>query len=346
MSWTASDKSPSFWQLQALGWGGFTVLVVGVVMTHPDHARTVAGNTGAIASMILGSIALRPLCRALVRRPMSWYARAAWALAGASVGGVIAAVATELLFAGPDGMSRGELARDAVQFTFVLFLWCNLYFSIKERQRLAREREQLLRAESEAKTARLSALRYQLDPHFLFNALNAVSTLVLAGNTTGATRMLAQLGELLRTTFDNDVALEIPLSSEVALARQYLAIEQTRLGARLTVDMDIAPDTVDALVPTLLLQPLIENAVRHGVAPQIAGGTIAVRTARHEQQLHIQITNSGRAGAVRSRGVGLTNTAERLATLYGADHRFALGWPEAGGCDVTLELPYRTACAR
>jgi two-component system, LytTR family, sensor kinase len=345
MSWTASDHRPSFWQLQVLGWGGFALLVTAVALQQPNHARTPVANATAIASMILASIALRPLCRGLMRRPLSWYARATFAFAASFVAGLVTALTIKLLLAGPAGVSRGELARDAVQFAFVLFLWCSLYFSIKEWQRLAREREQVLRAESEAKTARLSALRYQLDPHFLFNTLNAISTLVLAGNTTGATRMLAQLGELLRTTFDNDVALEIPLANEIAIARQYLAIEQTRLGPRLTLDIDIAPDTVDALVPTLLLQPLIENAVRHGVAPLIAGGTVAVRTSRHDQQLQIRITNSGRAGAARTRGVGLTNTAERLATLYGPDHRFALGWPESGGCDVTLELPYRTACA-
>jgi two-component system, LytTR family, sensor kinase len=190
-------------------------------------------------------------------------------------------------------------------------------------------------------------LRYQLNPHFLFNSLNAVSTLVLDGKATAATRMLAQIGDLLRSSLDSEVTAEVALSQELIFTEGYLAIEQTRLGDRLKFDMVIPMETRDALVPNMLLQPLVENAVRYGVAPLIEGGRIAIVSALHANRLRIVIGNSGRRGEGEQKkngsGIGLGNTAERLKTLYGADFEFSLAWPEAGGCEVVLELPLRRA---
>ena len=141
---------------------------------------------------------------------------------------------------------------------------------------------------------------------------------------------------------------ELPLSQELVLTERYLAIEQARLGDRLRVDLDISPETLTAFVPSLLLQPLVENAVRHGIAPLVEGGKIAVRSQRHDSRVHISIVNSGRrhdrihAQAANTTGIGLTNTAERLRTLYGPDHYFGLEWPATGGCQVTVEIPFRT----
>jgi LytS/YehU family sensor histidine kinase len=215
-----------------------------------------------------------------------------------------------------------------------------------------RERERLLRAEAEVRDVRLSALRYQLNPHFLFNSLNAVSTLVLEGNPPAATRMLAQIGEFLRTILDNEAVPETPLSQEIAFAEQYLAIEQTRLGSRLRVEVAISPETFDALVPSMLLQPLIENAVRHGIASLVEGGTIRIESKLQGAQLQIRVQNSGpvSSGLVApngaANGIGISNTAERLKTLYAAEHKFVLQWPEAGGCEVTVELPFRKSTQR
>jgi two-component system LytT family sensor kinase len=227
---------------------------------------------------------------------------------------------------------------------FMLFMWCSLYFSIKQWQQSSIEKERLLRAESEVREARLLALRYQLNPHFLFNSLNAVSTLVLDGNAPAATRMLAQIGDLLRSSLDIEVTAEVALAQELVFTAGYLAIEQTRLGDRLKYDMIIPMETRDAMVPSMLLQPLVENAVRYGVAPLVEGGWIAIKSALHGDKLRIVIENSGSRESEQQRhgtGIGLGNTAERLKTLYGTDFEFSLRWPEAGGCKVELELPCR-----
>src|SRR6202167_6439562 len=184
----------------------------------------------------------------LVRRGLSWMALETRAFAWSLGAGAITAYGAELLAFGIRPLDWGDWLVTYTQATFTLFLWCSLYFSIKQWQQSARERERLLRAESEVRDVRLSALRYQINPHFLFNSLNPVSTLVLEGNPPAATRMLAQIGEFLRTILDHDAVLETPLSQEIAFTRQYLAIELTRLGGRLRTEMSIAPETLGALV--------------------------------------------------------------------------------------------------
>jgi LytS/YehU family sensor histidine kinase len=157
--------------------------------------------------------------------------------------------------------------------------------------------------------------------------------------------MLAQIGDLLRTSLDSEVSTEVTLSQELAFTEGYLAIEQTRLGGRLRIDIAVPMETREFLVPNMLLQPLVENAVRYGVAPWIEGGWIAIKSAVDADRLRIVIRNSGRRGEGEQKkngnGIGLGNTAERLKTLYGANFEFSLGWPEAGGCEVVLALPLR-----
>lgn len=292
---------------------------------------------------------MRPVCRFLMRRGLTWTVLEMRAIVCCIPAAAVASFLIEVAKFPNRPLNWAVWLVNSMQATFFLFVWCSLYFSVKQWQQAARERERLLRAEAEARDARLSALRYQLNPHFLFNSLNAVSTLVLDGNAPAATDMLSQIGEFLRTTLDGEAVAETTLSQEIAFTEQYLAIEQTRLGGRLRVEIAISPETLGALVPSMLLQPLVENAVRHGVAPIVGGGTIRIQSKLNGAQLQISIQNSG---APRSRvesinqpahGIGLSNTAERLKTLYSSAHKFALQWPEAGGCQVTVELPLRIA---
>jgi two-component system, LytTR family, sensor kinase len=307
--------------------------------------QTVCWGTAFGASCLL-----RPLCRSLLRKPRPWLAFALRAFALSAVAGTFTTIIAEAIKLRGARIVWADSLDEWLQFSLILFLWSTLYFSIKQWQQSARERDRLVRAESEARAARLNALRYQLNPHFLFNSLNAASTLVLQGRAAAATRMLAQIGELLRTTLDNDASPEIPLSLELAFVEQYLAIEQTRLGDRLRVDTAISPETLDAVVPSMLLQPLVENAVRHGVAPVMAGGLIAISSISRDDRLLMTIRNSGPhpngnslPTIPPSKGIGLANTAERLKTLYGDNQSFSLRSLEAGGYEVTIDIPFRKA---
>jgi two-component system LytT family sensor kinase len=338
----------SFWQIQVIGWSCFYLynLLESIhgFLTKRVHVKE---QTVPIALMFLASFALRPYCRWLLRQSESWMAFELKAAVAALVTSIPVACGAGLILQNFYVVPWHALVTVWAWSALVLFMWCSLYFSIKQWQQSSKERERLLRAESEVREARLLALRYQLNPHFLFNSLNAVSTLVLDGNARAATRMLAQIGDLLRASLDSEVAAEVTLSEELALTESYLAIEQTRLGERLKIDVVVPSETRDALVPSMLLQPLVENAVRYGVASSIEGGRITISTALHYDKLRIVIGNSGRRGERAQKGngngIGLGNTTDRLKTLYGTDFEFSLLRPEVGGCEVVLELPLRRA---
>lgn len=339
---------PSFWTLQIAGSVGFWFL--GVLSELPYHTWAEFRYQSIFCVTVgITSCLLRPVCRSLYNRSLPWFGIEVRAFGWSAGLAVIATFVSEFIKLRSLQPVLSGFLENWVSFAVVFFLWCTLYFSIKQWQQAAREKEQLalgrerlVRAESSAREARLSSLRYQLNPHFLFNSLNAVSTLVLKGESAAATRMLAQIGELLRATLDNNVLPETSLSQEIVFIQQYLAIEQTRLGSRLQVEMKIAPESLDAVVPTMLLQPLVENAVRHGVAPAAEGGTIAIESAMRSDRLWLTIRNSAPPqNGKTSRGIGLTNTAERLSVLYGDNHRLESHTSESGDYEVTIEIPLR-----
>ncbi|MGH8017379.1 MAG: sensor histidine kinase [Opitutaceae bacterium] len=210
--------------------------------------------------------------------------------------------------------------------------------------RRAQERDRrALELSASLSQAKLQSLRLQLQPHFLFNTLNAISTLVHK-DADKADEMIANLGELLRLSLDV-TEQEIPLRHELEVLDHYLAIEQARLGERLSVRREIDPETLDARVPSLMLQTLVENAVRHGIEPRAAPGQITLRSRRSGEALQIEIVDDG-AGldpAARDggrRGIGIANTELRLFELYGAAGRMILGEPPEGGVSVELSLPF------
>ena len=198
--------------------------------------------------------------------------------------------------------------------------------------------------EAQLADARLSALRMQLNPHFLFNTLHAVSALV-ERDPAGVRTMIARLSALLRRVLDGGDRHEVPLRDELALVRDYLAIQRVRLGDRLDVVETLADDTLDALVPTLVLQPLVENAVQHGIAVSEGPGRLGLVARREGGRLVLEVQDSG-PGPSHARpetgGVGLRNTRERLAALYGADATFALERGAEGGAVARVALPFHT----
>lgn len=192
--------------------------------------------------------------------------------------------------------------------------------------------------------ARLKTLEAELQPHFLFNTLHAISTLVHT-NPDSADRMISRLSDLLRLTFDRSGAARVPLQEELEFLEKYLEIEQTRFQDRLTVRYDIDPATLDAEVPRLILQPLVENAIKHGVTPLPTPGLVQITSCIEGDRLHLEVRDNGAGltGSARSKfdsGVGLANTRDRLECLYGAAQRLELSEGEAG-LAVRLTLPLR-----
>lgn len=208
------------------------------------------------------------------------------------------------------------------------------YRRYRERELRAIELEKLL-AQS-----RLQALRSQLNPHFLFNTLNSVSSL-MHKDVEAADRMIVRLSELLRLALGNVETQEVPLRDELEFLRRYLEIEQIRFGARLRVTFDVPADTLEVPVPNLLLQPLVENAIKHGIAPRKQPGHIEIAAWREAGGLGLRVRDngSGNGPSAGGAGVGLANTRARLEHLYGADHRFECGTGAEGGFEVRIRLP-------
>ena len=193
--------------------------------------------------------------------------------------------------------------------------------------------------------AQLQALKMQLHPHFLFNTLNAVSELVYK-DPDAAEQMIAQLSDMLRLSLDKVGVQEVALKEELDFLSKYLEIEQTRFRDRLSVELHIDPRALDACVPNMILQPLVENAVRHGIAPRAAGGRIEIRARRAGRMLHVSVRDDGRGLPAEPEqlatkgGVGLSNTRARLERLYGAAHRFELDSRPGQGLTVRLAIPF------
>jgi two-component system, LytTR family, sensor kinase len=201
---------------------------------------------------------------------------------------------------------------------------------------------EMARLESSLNEAKLHALELQLQPHFLFNTLNAIASLVRTGKDEEAVRMIAGLSELLRYTLDRSGAQRVTLDEEANTLRRYLEIQRVRFADRLAFDINIAEDVRVAEVPTLILQPLAENAVRHGISRTAGHGKIDVNAFRDHGSLHIEMFNTGTLDDQVRLGIGLQNTIERLKQMYGEKHTFHLR-SDKGGVLATLSIPWSEA---
>lgn len=207
-----------------------------------------------------------------------------------------------------------------------------------------RERElKAAQLESRLTQAQLQLLKMQLHPHFLFNTLNAISALI-HHDPEGADTMVARLGDLLRLSLERQGIHEVTLQEELEFIQAYLEIEQVRFGPRLEVLVEVEPEVLGARVPYLILQPLVENAIRHGLAPRLEGGCVAIRADRKGPALRLEVEDDGLGLETKpngtSHGIGLSNTRARLEQLYGMGHRFDLGRGDLGGVLVSVEIPF------
>ncbi|MCB2410727.1 histidine kinase [Hymenobacter sp. BT178] len=243
----------------------------------------------------------------------------------------------------PGNFSLATVIVNANTWVPIYWMLLGMAYAVQYRERFRQGQVQAAQLETQLVQAQLQALKMQLQPHFLFNSLNAVSAL-MGTDVKAARRMLAQLSQFLRLVLEGSDTQEVTLAQELHLTRLYLEIEQTRFPDRLTVAYHIAPGTEAALLPALLLQPVVENAVRHGLAPQAGVGELAISARQQANRLIVQVQDNGRGATDTAiRGIGLRNLESRLATRYGADYTLHVETaPEQGYC-LLLSLPFQTA---
>jgi len=346
---------PPFWLLQTAGW-----LAYGLAMTFsrigmfPLPFMIVAKGILMVSGFLL-SLALRQAYRPLIRRGTPLLTLVAIAVVASYVVSMawtafdnLTAVSLYPAFGMKPPVFRNVLQvfSGTVYNAFTMLAWSVLYIGIRYYAALQAERERSLRAEAAAHQAQLEALRYQINPHFLFNSLNAVSTLVTERRNDEAARMLSRVSDFLRLTLAAPVRDEVALADEIDYVKQYLEIERVRFGDRLRVEIDVASDAWEAVVPAFVLQPLIENAVRYAIAPRESGGAITIEGSRSGNTLRVSIVDDGpgTGDGSRSNGngrIGLTNTRDRLRVLYGDRGRLELVDAVGGGTRVIVEVPYR-----
>lgn len=352
----SSSRLPSLAWMLTIGW---VPVILGIVVAmSPDfgHHAQLLKHAVFLGAYMLETIPLVLVHRALWRHRVP-LRRSMATLVVASL--LLSFSVTALLqwLAVRFGMASGPFQWRQVLVSFEIFWFLLLGFSAMVMLAgyyvsMKQARLHAVEAAALARDAELRALRYQLHPHFLFNTLNAISTLVVEERAQQATRMIARLAEFLRATLQGKGDREVALAEEIALTQQYLDIEKARLGDRLTVSVRASADTLQAAVPWLLLQPLVENAIRHGIARRRAGGDIQIHARRSGSRLQIAICNDipADASVPTARGdtdttaLGLRNVRERLQKLYGADQLFQLNAAN-GRCEVHIDLPFRAAVA-
>ncbi len=347
-----TQGKPSFWPLQIAGWAAYFILNATAVIGEGSEPRyVVVSLTVALAGFAVTSL-LRLGYRQLWSLPLPRMASLAAALL------LVATLVQAAIYVGAkfafhfcdDCMSHNPLSYlwYFLSMFYVFLSWSGLYFGIKFARQLREQKEAALRAQNAAHAAQLKMLRYQLNPHFLFNTLNAISTLVLDDKRDTAYRMVGNLSSFLRHSLDSDPEQRVTLAQEIDALNLYLGIEQLRFGERLKVDIDIEPPARNALVPSLILQPLIENAIKYAVSKREEGGRIELVAHRDGGMLDIHLRDDGPGCAEAEMApnghtrVGLANTRERLRVLYGEHQQLEIGKRVPHGVDVHIRLPFET----
>lgn len=354
MNWRSylEDRNKMFWLLQTAGWLGYALVqYMGSLMHEMREIWIVIVLLGAYGGFLL-TVPMRyiyrsiwnvhPMVQVVVVLLCSYFAAATWAVIDNLTNWEIYKFGfrpTNLLF----------YFQHTIAKFYIMLTWSGLYFVIKYYQLLQDAQQKSLAAASMAHQSQLKMLRYQLNPHFLFNTLNAISTLILVNDTKGANQMMSKLSRFLRFSLDNEPIKRITLEQEISAAMLYLDIEKVRFGDRLEVNVNVSDEAKQALVPSLILQPLVENSVKYAIAKTEGLGRIDINATVADGQLIITVADNGPEPfdptkiKIRGSGVGLVNTKQRLKALYGKQFSFNLSANTPTGCVASLKLPWQTA---
>ena len=349
------DKNRAFWVLQSAGWAGYFLLrslggianSMGFLFIVPTALTTATGYS------------LTLLMSSAYRRLFTSPPAVTWSLSIAITLLASAAFSTIETWAQFTFYRQGA-APEGIQFFSAILLdfsvlaaWSALYYGINFYLLAEEQADRMARLEGQASAAQLAMLRYQINPHFLFNTLNSISTLVLLKDTERANAMLSRLSSFLRYTLVNEPTGTVTMAQEVESLKLYLEIEKMRFEERLRTRFEVDPRVSNARLPSLLLQPLVENAIKYAVTPKEEGADIAVDAALLvPDRVRIVVSDTGPGlnepartptSAPPSTGVGLANIRDRLAQAYGADHRFDVQSNPEGGFSVVIEIPFQKA---
>jgi two-component system, LytTR family, sensor kinase len=346
-----ADKNRAFWNLHSAGWGGATALYAVTVIANGQPLSflvpvLISVVTGYSVTLIL-SVVYRYV---IEKRPFMTWGTTLFAVMSATL--LYAYIDTWVVQTIREGADQTPFAQLLLGALFkdglLIGAWSALYYAINYFVRAEEQADQMMQLEAQATSAQLTMLRYQLNPHFLFNTLNSISTLVLLKQTDQANAMLSRLSSFLRFTLINEATAKVPLTQEIETLKLYLDIEKMRFEERLRTFFTIEPAVQDTLVPSLLLQPLVENAIKYAVTPKEEGADISVVAQLFGQRVRITVSDTGpglqpgQQDFTLSTGVGMANTRERLLQAYGDDQRFEHYVKAGGGFEVLLELPYQT----
>jgi sensor histidine kinase YesM len=345
------DKSRAFWLLQAGGWTGYLLLRT---VSTLSNGLSIENVVAVVIESIVG------YCITLLLSTLyGYYRRLRLSRIAIVLLTVVTLAVATVMYATIDAFSFSIIRMSTPGINVMLILgtvflnftvlagWSALYFGINFYIIVEDQIDQLQALETQASSAQLAMLRYQLNPHFLFNTLNSISTLVLLKQTERANIMLSRLSSFLRYTLANEPTASVTLEQEVETLKLYLEIEKMRFESRLRASFDIDPRVDKARLPSLLLQPLIENAIKYAVTPQEEGAEIAVSARLAGDRVQIAVSDTGpglQAGKSRpnlSTGVGLANIRERLAQTFGPDHRFETRSKPGTGFRVEIEIPFQ-----
>ncbi len=342
------DKSRAFWLLQGFGWGGYLLLRS---VSSISNGQPLSGLIPGIIESIVGyciTLLLSTLYGYYRRLPrISAILLTIVTLAGATFLAAILNGFSYSIMKDNPGLNLGLVFGQLFLNFTVLAGWSAAYFGINFYLIVEQQADQLQALESQASSAQLAMLRYQLNPHFLFNTLNSISTLVLLKETERANAMLSRLADFLRFTLVYEPTALVTVAQEVQTLKLYLEIEKMRFEKRLRPVFEIDPRAERARLPSLLLQPMVENAIKYAVTPSEEGAEIAVSARLVGERVRIAVSDTGpglienKLGPSLSTGVGLANIRDRLAQAYGPDHRFDARSTPGGGFAVEIEIPYQ-----
>lgn len=351
MNLLASRITKQFIILNFVGWVGYCFSsYVGAFYWDKPQTYYWVIFIGSVLGFFISFI-LRPLYRAVWDSSLS--IRICAVIFGSLLVSIIWAIPYNLIYWDfykhgyrPDSWTGYFWGSTTVFYIFVC--WSCLYFGIKFYQGMQEATQRALKANALAHEAQLKMLRYQLNPHFLFNTLNAISTLVLDKESDRANEMVARLSNFLRYSLDNDPMQKVTLEQEIATLKLYLDIEKVRFEERLELDFSVEASAEKALIPSLILQPLVENSIKYAIAKSENGGTLSLRAQVFGNDLLLELRDDGPGfelidGQIpNGGGVGIRNTQDRLQELYGDKHSFTISNIEPNGLQVSIRLPLET----